>query len=236
MTENIKLPPEIENRLFRIREQLKPLELPESKNYTYLTKLDQKSLLAISVIVLAAVAMSVVWWSGAQWTNSAPNVPQQNTENFFAEQPKQVPNLESIIYVHVFGEVNNPGVYELASGSRVFEAIAAAGGQSNQRLITINLAETLNDGDQIFLGPDSQLTPSKVGIQNKKNKDKKDCIDINTADLAALDTLPGIGPVMAQKIIDWRADNGGFKSISQLNEVKGIGIAKYADIEKKVCI
>jgi competence protein ComEA len=236
MAEPNKLPPEIENRLTKIREQFKPLEISEPKKINYWTQLDLKSLFAIAIIGVSAMVLSLIWWSGSQWTNSTVSDEAQPLINTFEINDNENSKLPSEIYVHIFGDVKNPGVYKLPSGSRVFEAVAAAGGQSNQRTLEINLAEILNDGDQIFIGEESHLTTKGSDTSSKKSSDKQKCVDINSADIAQLDTLPGIGPVMAQKIVDWRTDNGNFKSINQLNEVKGIGSAKYADLEKLVCI
>ena len=103
-------------------------------------------------------------------------------------------------------------------------------------MLEINLAQILQDGDQVFIGELSTLSTSGVASNKTQPNQKNSCLNINLADSNALDTLPGIGPVMAQKIIDWREQNGSFKNISDLNKVKGIGAAKYAELEKLVCI
>lgn len=123
------------------------------------------------------------------------------------------------IYVHVLGEVQAPGLYLLAPDARLVDALAAAGGSlETADLKAVNLARVLTDGEQIIVpaegeAAESALTPGMV--------DGK--VDLNSADLATLETLPRIGPALAQRIIDWREENGGFRSIDDLLAVPGIG-------------
>jgi len=235
MTSPMKLPEEVEKRWLQIKEQFSPLELQENNKMVFWSKFDLKSLLAIAVIAVSALIMSFIWWSGSKWKIESETTPEI-AESISIEKISIAPPASAKIYIHIYGEVNSPGVYQLPSGSRVFEALEVAGGQSTDRMLEINLAQILQDGDQVFIGELSTLSTSGVASNKTQPNQKNACLNINLADSNALDTLPGIGPVMAQKIIDWREQNGSFKNISDLNKVKGIGAAKYAELEKLVCI
>jgi competence protein ComEA len=122
------------------------------------------------------------------------------------------------IFVHVLGQVARPGLYELREGDRVIDAIAAAGGTTaDADPGGVNLARLLSDGEQLAVPAVGEVTASAPGVAADGR------IDLNTADVAALDTLPRIGPAMAQRIIDWREANGPIRSVDELLAVSGIG-------------
>ena len=140
---------------------------------------------------------------------------------------------EPEIFVDVTGAVNNPGVYTLTGKSRVIDAIKAAGDSApGADLSTINLARVLNDGEQIYV--DSTVVNSK-GVRVSKATPRGP-ININRATARQLDALDGVGPVIAQRIVDYRKINGSFLSIDDLQKVSGIGAAKFAQIKAKVRI
>ncbi|MDR1999178.1 MAG: SLBB domain-containing protein, partial [Frankiaceae bacterium] len=117
-----------------------------------------------------------------------------------------------MVLVHVAGLVASPGVYWLPDGARVADALDAAGGAAPEAdLSTVNLARRVSDGEQIAIGvpgaADSVARPTASGAAGPGPTGP---IDINTADAAALDALPGIGPVLAQRIVQWRAEHGRF--------------------------
>lgn len=230
-----KLPPELEQRWEKLREQLQPLEVAAPPKLVKLWKFDNQSLLAILLILFATAVLTWIWWSAGKYEQTSTEATNEIT--VVSNAPTLSPQtLSGEIYVYIYGEVLNPGVYSLPSGSRVFQALEIAGGQTSSRELTINLAQILNDGDQIFIGKVAEIKTdiSSRQVSSQANKDK--CININDANVSVLDSLPGIGPVMSKKIIDWRQMNGGFKSISELKKVKGIGDAKYREIEPLVCI
>lgn len=123
------------------------------------------------------------------------------------------------LFVHVLGQVERPGLYELREGDRVVDAIAAAGGFTEDAdPAGVNLARLLSDGEQLAVPAVGEIpagAASGVAVDGR--------VDLNTADLAALDTLPRVGPAIAQRIIDWREANGPFRSVDDLLAVSGIG-------------
>jgi competence protein ComEA len=122
------------------------------------------------------------------------------------------------IFVHVLGQVARPGLYELREGDRVVDAIAAAGGTTDAAdPAGINLARLLSDGEQLAVPAVGEAVASTPGTAADGR------VDLNTADVATLDTLPRIGPAMAQRIVDWREANGPITSVDDLLAVSGIG-------------
>jgi competence protein ComEA len=229
------LPKEVEKRWNQLRDQFEPLELSEKNKLVHLWKFDAKAIISLLVILLSAIILSIIWWSSAQWKE----IPQTQVNEIAISEtvikPKEV-NTPAEIYIHIYGDVAAPGVYILPFGARTFQAIEAAGGQTRERTLTLNLAQILNDGDQIFIGEESNLKNSSSTGHNTKSTESTTCVNLNNANLSTLETLPGIGPVMGQKIIDWRDINGGFKNIADLKKIKGIGDAKFSDLAQRACI
>ena len=146
----------------------------------------------------------------------------------------------------VTGLVSKPGVVTLPGGSRVADAIAAAGGADPKADVTgMNLAALLADGDSIVV-TDTPAVQSGPGATNgvpgtgpgtaAATGPPGGLIDLNSADASALDTLPGVGPVMAANILAWRQANGRFTSIQQLQEISGIGPSRFAQISSLVTV
>lgn len=132
------------------------------------------------------------------------------------------------LFIHVVGEVANPGLYELKFGARVEEAIQLAGGFSKDAVASsVNLARMLSDGEQVVVLSQSQLSamPSEGGF-----------ISLNSASQAQLEELPGVGPALAGRIIAYREQIGSFSEVSQLQEVSGIGSKVFAAISEKLTL
>jgi competence protein ComEA len=135
------------------------------------------------------------------------------------------------IFVDVTGAVNTPGVYTLTASSRVIDAIKAAGGSAPEAdLSTINLARVLADGEQIYV--DAAVTNSK-GVRVSTTK-RSGPININRATVGDFDSLDGIGPVIANRIVSYRKTHGPFITVEDLQKVSGIGAAKFAQIKSKI--
>ena len=135
------------------------------------------------------------------------------------------------IFVDVTGAVNTPGVYTLTASSRVIDAIKAAGGSApGADLSTINLARVLADGEQIYV--DAAVTNSK-GVRVSTTR-RSGPININRATVGDFDSLDGIGPVIANRIVSYRKTHGPFITVEDLQKVSGIGAAKFAQIKSKI--
>jgi competence protein ComEA len=140
----------------------------------------------------------------------------------------------STLNVYVSGAVNKPDVYALPLNSLVKDAITAAGGAAaDADLDHINLAARLSDQMQVYVPRKGEAPPPNTGSTPGA---PGALININTATLEQLDTLPGIGPSIAQAIIDYRTANGPFKTIEDINSVKGIGDVLFAKIRAKITI
>ncbi len=147
----------------------------------------------------------------------------------------------TVIYVDVGGEVNQPSVVELSDGSRVTDAIAAAGGLTEKADLTdINRAAFVSDGEKIYIpsqentdsdGELSGVSGSSGGSSGRYSDGK---ININTADSAQLQELTGVGPATAEKIIDYRKQNGRFQSIEDIKNVSGIGDKTYEKLKDHI--
>ena len=145
------------------------------------------------------------------------------------------------IFVHVVGQVHKPGVYELAADARITDAIDAAGGATDAAVLAaVNLARRLVDGEQVIV-PDmaaaslpSVSTASDGAVGN--DVPLTGLVNLNAADLAALETLPGVGPALARRIVEWRTHNGRFSSTEQLLDVSGIGPKTFEEIRPKVTV
>ncbi|MGN7950375.1 helix-hairpin-helix domain-containing protein [Microbacterium sp. 22215] len=134
------------------------------------------------------------------------------------------------LYVHVLGAVEHPGLYVLELDARLVDAVAAAGGTTDDAdLAAINLARVLEDGEQIIV-PTVGAAADVPGAVAPSD----DRIDLNAADQAALETLPRIGPALAERIIAWRDENGRFQSVDDLLAVPGIGEKLLAGIRDGV--
>ncbi len=150
------------------------------------------------------------------------------------------------LVIHVVGDVADPGVVRVSEGSRVVDVITAAGGAlASADLERINLAKVVVDGEQVHVpAPGEQLLPGAngTGVSGAARQGSgagavaSGPVNLNTADLDQLDTLPGVGPVLAQRILDWRIAHGRFSAVDELGEVSGIGEKLLAQLTPKVTV
>ena len=177
------------------------------------------------VIVVIAILASTISSAGTQ-----VRIPRELTASPVLSPLGDTPSFGEVL-IHVIGEVNNPGIYEIESGSRVIDAVMAAGGMSSLASeCGINLAREVKDGEQIVI-------PSEVtGCPEYMDSDSGALLSLNQATAEQFDTLPGIGPTLAERIIQWREKNNGFSSIDQLNEVSGIGDKLFAGVKELVSL
>lgn len=193
------------------------------------------------VFVVVVVGIVLAAWGGF----SSPGVVVEQPSNMeSADETQEQPS--STLFVHVAGEVNNPGMYELQKGSRVSDAINAAGGMlEGADQLSINLARELSDGEQIVVsskvesgGNDGSVQgPSDAkGSAGQAASNATGKININTASVAELTALDGIGQATAEKIIAYRQANGSFTSIDGIKNVSGIGEKKYEAIKDRITV
>ncbi len=153
--------------------------------------------------------------------------------------PAAKPSAPAAVVVAVGGKVRKPGLVELPPGARVADALQAAGGANpGVDVAPLNLARKVTDGELIMVGvtpPPGAAPPAPAGPA-APGQPGAGPINLNTATLADLDTLPGVGPVLAQRILDAREAQGGFKAVSDLRKVTGIGTARYEQLKDLVTV
>ena len=174
--------------------------------------------------------------------SSAPAAVPHNVAATALSPPSPAPTATApTLVVYVSGRVRHPGVVRLASGSRVQDALRAAGGAlPGSDLESINLAQLLADGQQVRVaraGRGSAVISGSAGgalTGGPAGGASGQVIDLNTGDASAFDSLPGVGPVLAQRIVDWRTAHGRFSSVDELDEVSGIGDKLLSEIRAHV--
>ena len=144
---------------------------------------------------------------------------ESSSESVTIEEPSSSIE-EPSVFVHVVGEVEKPGIYIVANRARVFDAIIAAGGFTKSAdQSTVNLAREVSDGEQVVV----MAAGAQSGSATAQTSAQTALISLNRASQLELEALPGVGPTLAGRMIDWRTANGGFKKKEDLLKVSGIG-------------
>lgn len=196
------------------------------------------------VVVVAIIGLAGVLWAvlGMAQARTVPVEVVATPVAGATPAASATPTARSIL-VHVVGAVHRPGVVRLPEGARVADAVEAAGGPTAEaRLGELNLAAPVADGSQVVIGsekrPTSEVRAPSGGASGAGGGGSGvaaiDRIDLNTATAEQLDTLPGVGPVMAQAILSWRAKHGRFARVEELQEVDGVGPKTYAQLAPHV--
>lgn len=198
-------------------------------------------ILAVVVLLVGAAALVRSWprpepvAAPARPSEAATPALIGPVAGFGAVSP--TPTAIAALVVHVVGEVRRPGVVTLPAGSRVADAVEAAGGlRRGAELGATNLARVLADGERVEIGGD-QAAGSGTGVPGSAGPvvgAPLGLVDLNTASAEQLDALPGIGPVTAAKILAWRAEHGRFSVVDELAEVPGIGPKTLAELRPHV--
>src|SRR5579871_5180529 len=196
--------------------------------------------------VLASVVAVVALITGG-WALFRAQSHQVGTPHTFAAEPAAPSGAEpgsasTAVVVDVEGKVAKPGVIRLPIGSRVMDALHAAGGAlPGTDLTSLNQARMLNDGEQVVVGAPAGANggaapqiPTRPGSHGKARPAAP--IHLNAATEEQLEELPGVGPALAQRILDWRAEHGSFSSVGQLQEVRGLGASKFAALRDLVLL
>ena len=215
--------------------------------------------IVVYIIIISVIAL-IIYEVAIKRKNLIENITDINTietseENETKEQEKV--DITKKIMVYITGEVKKPGIYELEENSRIKDVIEKAGGLKETADITdINLATILQDEDKITIPSKEENKQEKQNTEkiqsnkqsktteksqnttsistNTTGKNQNTKVNINTATQTELETLPGIGPSIASKIMSYRKENGKFKSIEEIKKVNGIGESKYKKIKELI--
>ncbi|MFD7694983.1 helix-hairpin-helix domain-containing protein [Streptomyces sp. NPDC059805] len=215
--------------------------------------LERRSVIALVAVLALAAALAVQhFWAGRVQPVRAPEVVRAAASHgdearsgadgpgaTVSAGPGAAGSPGAEIVVDVGGKVREPGVHRLPAGSRVADALRAAGGvRPGTDTDGLNQARFLVDGEQVIVGaPPGAAAPAPVvgsGGAAGPGGAPTAPVSLNTATLEQLDTLPGVGPVLAQHIIDHRTRHGGFRSVDELRDVNGIGDRRFADLRNLV--
>lgn len=182
----------------------------------------------------------------SQSVKNESNTNENNTQGGVNNSQENSNNSSNQIYIHIIGEVNNPGVITIEKGKRIVDAIEKAGGATEKAdLSKINLAFVLSDGVRVKIPSIYDKDDDVYVIQNSGNNTIIDGsslnkgggkVNINTATQTELETLTGIGPSLANRILEYRNKNGKFKKVDDLKNVKGIGQSKFEGIKDEVVV
>ena len=181
----------------------------------------------LAVVVVAAVLASLIQPAAMFSVDAAADshVADEGSQQEAVAEPVTV-------FVHVGGAVAAPGLYELPEGARVADAVAAAGGLLPDGVQDgVNLARIVTDGEQIVVPSAADAAAGAPAGQATAGK-----VNINTADAAQLDELPGVGPATAEKIVADREQNGPFATVEDIKRVSGIGDKKYEELADLICV
>ncbi|MFJ2261303.1 helix-hairpin-helix domain-containing protein [Streptomyces sp. NPDC087844] len=222
--------------------------------------LERRSVAALAVVlVVAAVLAAQHFWSGRTQPVRAPEIVraavpygaegaagQKTPAGTSAAARAPAGAVPTALVVDVSGKVREPGIHRLPAGSRVADALKAAGGvRPGTDTEGLNRARFLVDGEQVVVGVPSAVGPGVPAVPGAAGGSgvagpggaapaPVTPIALNTATSEQLDTLPGVGPVLAQHIIEYRGRHGGFRSVDELREVNGIGDRRFADLRDLV--
>lgn len=208
--------------------------------------------------VIAVICAALLLFAGSQVLGAraipVPGAPGSAPQGFAAGSPgapsSSPPAHPAALQIHVTGAVRSPGVHALEQGARVADAIAAAGGLDETADIgDLNLAAPVCDGCQLMVGtkamPHGELRAptantgvagGSVAAGAAAGSSGTTRVNLNTADASALDALPGIGPVIANRIIEWRTEHSRFSRVEELQEVAGIGPALFEKVKDRVAV
>lgn len=188
----------------------------------------------ITACCVLALALAVLWWAPHAQASAPPaslagGLAQTSDPTARTPVPSLPPTPTAV--VHVVGAVNAPGVYTLQAQSRVNDAVAAAGGASpDAALQALNLARLVVDGEQIVVPTVDQAAAAGPAAASEQ-QDHQALINLNTADAAHLEDLPGVGPVLAKRIVTYRDSHGPFATVDGVDAVPGVGPTLLAGIK-----
>lgn len=222
----------------------------------YISKLSTRQKIAVGCFVVLLIIVVFIFTYNYFYSGDDQNINDVNSESIINEVEEEDESESSFklgggknkVMVHVIGEVNNPGVVTLNEGARIIDAINAAGAKTEDAdLSKINLAYVVEDGVQIYVprigekreeyvmenAGEGIIVDSAI-LDSSESKEIK--VNINTASADKLQTLPGVGISTAQKIIEYRTQNGKFKAPEDLKNVSGIGESKFEGLKEQITV
>lgn len=210
---------------------------------------NKKIIIIVTITIITLIAIYSTFIKNKDYIETTAEIDTLETETNTTKEEK---TSENKIIIYITGAIKKEGVYELKENSRISDAIEIAGGLTeNANIESINLAYTLEDGVKIHIPTKEESKNSQETTYINKNTEgiettnieksnsnsantTKEKVNINTATQAQLETLPGIGPSTAQKIITYRKENGKYKTIEEIKKVSGIGESKYSKIKELI--
>lgn len=210
----------------------------------------QKVILIILIALICGIIAYAVMSNNSEYEEQdvlEQNIIENKIENKIEDN---IENEKRKIVIHITGQVKNPGLVYLDEGARIADAIKEAGGSTKDAALDkVNLAYVLEDGQKIYIPNKNEkiseiqyiITDSGENVlkdtgkeSNVKGGIKK--VNINSANQEELETLPGVGPALAVRIIEYRNSNGKFEKVEDVQNVKGIGDSKFTNIKEHICI
>lgn len=191
-------------------------------------------------LVLIVVGLGLAWRD----VNREENVEIiQNSDKIKGSTNEDLSDTkgESKVVIDIGGEVVKPGVYELVGGSRIIDVLVKAGGLSEEAdrdwvEVNLNRAEILRDGQKIYIPNKSEALGGSFVSLRETQDDGSGMVSLNNASSKELEELPGIGPSLAGRIIDYREENGGFRDVNEIKLVSGIGEKMFEKIKDKITL
>lgn len=225
------------------------------------TKSRDKIIIGIVIVIIILIGYYIYYRNSETYnefeksSNLEELIPYEEEKqegNNIMQDLEQDKNIEETIIVHITGEVKNWGVLELPQGSRIIDAVNKAGGFTDDADVdAVNLAYALSDGIKVYIPSKKEQSIGEFAIEeyiiadsgdnvitgeSKMEEYKTELVNINNATQTELETLPGIGPSTALKIISYRNENGAFSSIDDIKNVSGIGNNKFESIKDLICV
>lgn len=225
--------------------------------------LNKRQIIMIIICIIALIALGIYLYINQNKYEDINSIDLLEQMENTIEEINEVENMNILniidceekeeIVVHITGQVKKTGIVYLKQGARIIDAIKEAGGATkNANLDQVNLAYTLEDGQKIYIpSKNEKIEKGEYIISNSGNnvlveegkssistskKGENIKVNLNTANQTELETLPGIGSALAQRIIEYREINGKFEKIEDIQNVKGIGDSKYSNIKDNICI
>lgn len=193
----------------------------------------QKKYMKLAIILIAFLLAGTLYCLSTSDKEAAEWESMGETEQSAEETKETIMQTEKMIYVHICGEVNQPGVYSVPEGFRVYELLEMAGGATSQGAPdAMNLADIIKDGERIVIPSMEEAALMAVS----ESGESTGLVNLNTASINQLMTLPGIGESKAKDIVRYREENGGFQSIEDIMKISGIKEAVFQKIRSLITV